>query len=261
LRELALRASALPFAAEITCEVVTVVIDGARIVHDGPRGNVKAVLTRTATEGPELDMVRAFVERGFGKARPQTQISVFCEPLLETGYPDVVVVHWQRCRAEAWPAARADLTADDVKLLHFLTGARCVLREEFPRHRARSLERLAAAGVVTISGRSIRCRPLREIFAVSRIVALEAKISDWRKGLHQAFLNTWFASESFLLLPHAPERSQVMAEARRVGVGVVDATQRLTAPHIAARRDRLPQSYASWLFNEWVWRGFGTQIA
>jgi hypothetical protein len=206
-------------------------------------------------------VVRGFVDSGIGRVRSGTQVSVFCEPLLETGYPDLVVVHWHRCRAEAWPAARAELTPDDVKLLHFLTAARRVLRAELPERRARSLDRLAAAGVVRISSRWVRCRSLREIFAVSRIIALEAKISDWRKGLHQAFLNTWFASESFLLLPQAPERSQVIAEARRVGVGVVDATQRLTAPHVAARRDRLPQSYASWLFNEWVWRGFGTQIS
>lgn len=218
------------------------------------------MLTRTATEGPELDVVRAFVESGIGNGRPDTQVSVFCEPLLETGYPDIVVVHWRRCRAEAWPAVRAELTPDDIKLLHFLAGVRCAKRDEIPGRRARSLDRLAGAGVVTISSRWVRCRPLREIFAVSRIIALEAKISDWRKGLQQAFLNTWFASESFLLLPHAPGRTQVMAEARRIGVGVVDVTQHLTAPHIAARRDRIPQSYASWLFNEWVWRGFGTQI-
>lgn len=224
------------------------------------------MLTRTATEGPELDVVRAFLERGIGKGRPDHEVLVFCEPRLETGYPDIVVVHWQRCRAEAWPAARAELTPDDVKLLHFLAGAKCVLRGDLDQRtsagrRVAALERLAAAGVVTVSKRSVRCRPLREIFAVSRIIALEAKVSDWRKGLQQAFHNTWFASESFLLLPRAPERSQVMAEAKRAGVGVIDATQRLSAPHIAARRDRLPQSYASWLFNEWVWRGFGTQIA
>jgi len=223
------------------------------------------VLTRTVTEGPELEVVRAFVECRIGKGRRDADVSVFCEPLLETGYPDIVVVHWQRSRAEAWPAARANLTPDDVKLLHFLMRVRCVLRDD-PGHRglrrrARSLERLEAAGVVTISARWLRCRPLREIFAVSRIIALEAKVSDWRRGLRQAFLNTWFASESFLLLPHVPERSQVVEEARRVGVGVVDATQRLASPHVAARRDRLPQSYASWLFNEWAWRGFGTQIA
>lgn len=224
------------------------------------------MITRTSTEGPELAVVRAFLERGIDKVPPDTQVSVFCEPLLETGYPDIVVVHWQRSRANAWPAARADLTSDDIKLLQFLTVARSVLRTELlsatcPGRRARSLDRLAAADVVKISRRWVHCRSLRDIFAVSRIIAIEAKISDWRKGLGQAFLNTWFASESFLLLPHLPARSQVMAEAQRVGIGVVDATQRLAAPHLAAPRDRLPRSYASWLFNEWAWRGFGAQIA
>ena len=224
------------------------------------------MITRTSTEGPELDVVRAFLERGIGKGRPDTQVSVFCEPLLESGYPDIVVVHWRRSRAKSWPAARSDLTPDDVKLLQFLAAARGVLRADLspgasPGPRARSLDRLAAADVVTISRRWIRCRPLHEIFAVSRIIALEAKISDWRKGLRQAFLNTWFASESFLLLPRVPERSQVMTEAESAGVGVVDVAQRLTAPHLAARRERLPRSYASWLFNEWAWRGFGTQVS
>lgn len=224
------------------------------------------MLTRTATRGPELDVVRAFLERGIGAGRADTQISVFCEPLLETGYPDVVVVHWRRSRTEAWPAARTELTSDDVKVLHFLNVARWLSRDEFgcrssPRQRAHSLDRLAAARVVTVSSRWIRARPLREIFAVSRIIALEAKISDWRKGLRQAFLNTWFASESFLLLPQVPERNQVVEEAQRVGVGILGATQRLSSPHVAPRRDRLPQSYASWLFNEWAWRGFGTQSA
>ena len=226
------------------------------------RRDLDTVLTRTATQGPELDVVRAFLESGIGKGRRDDQVSVFCEPLLETGYPDIVVVHWQQSRAEAWPTARADLTADDVKLLHSLARARCALRAELGcRRHARSLERLVAAGVVTVSSRWVRCRPLGEIFAVSRIIALEAKVSDWRNGLRQAFLNTWFASESFLLVPRVPARSQIVEEARRAGVGVVDASQRLTAPHVAARRDRLPQSYASWLFNEWAWRGFGTQIA
>ncbi len=219
------------------------------------------MLTRTATEGPELDIVRAFLERGVGGGRRDTEVSVFCEPLLETGYPDIVVVHWQRSRAGAWPAARAELTPDDVKLLHFLTRARGVMRDDLGRRHARSLDRLAAAEVVRVSARWVRCRALQEIFAVSRIIALEAKVSDWRNGLRQAFLNTWFASESFLLLPRLPDRSQVVKQAERIGVGVVDATQRLTAPHIAARRDQLPQSYASWLFNEWAWRGFGSQIA
>jgi hypothetical protein len=55
------------------------------------------VLTRTATQGPELGIVGAFIDRGIRPSKGDMAVSVFCEPLLETGYPDVVVVNWT-CR-------------------------------------------------------------------------------------------------------------------------------------------------------------------
>jgi hypothetical protein len=221
------------------------------------------VLSRTATQGPELDIVRAFLDRGICGGRTGHVVSVFCEPRLDTGYPDIVLVHWDRKAADAWPIHRAELTNDDVRLLHFLYNARSVSRDELRcrsslRQADRTIERLAAARVVKVSSRSIRVRPLREIFAVRRLIALEAKISDWRRGLQQAFVNTWFASESFLLLPHIPKGTLLLEDAARIGVGVVSADQDLSTPLVRSRRDRLPQSYASWLFNEWAWRGFGT---
>jgi hypothetical protein len=221
-----------------------------------------SVQSRTATQGPELDIVRAFVDRGIFARRYGYTVSVFCEPKLESGYPDLVFVHWDCSAADAWPACRAELTADDLRLLHFVHGARSVAREELrargnPRETERSIERLCAAGTLSVSTRWIRTQPLREIFAVRHIVALEAKIRDWQRGLRQAFLNTWFASESFLLLPRVPSRTRLLEDAARMGVGVVSAGQSLSAPQVRSRRDRLPRSYASWLFNEWAWRGFG----
>ena len=221
------------------------------------------MLSRAATQGPELEFVRAFLDRDICTRRTGHVVSVFCEPRLDTGYPDVVLVYWDRKAADAWPIHRAELTCDDVRLLHFLHSARSVSRDELRcrsslRQPERAIERLAAAGVVKVSSRWIRVRPLREIFAVRRLIALEAKISDWRRGLQQAFVNTWFASESFLLLPHIPNDSLLLKDAARIGVGVVSADQGLSTPQVRSRRDRLPQSYASWLFNEWAWRGFGT---
>jgi hypothetical protein len=221
------------------------------------------VLSRTATQGPELEIVQAFLDRRICTGRTGHVVSVFCEPKLDTGYPDIVLVHWDREVADAWPIHRAELTCDDVRLLHFLHSAGSVSRDELrfrssQRQLDRAIERLAAARVVKVSSRWIRLCPLKEIFAVRRLIALEAKISDWRRGLQQAFVNTWFASESFLLLPHIPKGSLLLEDAARIGVGVVSADQDLSTPLLRSRRDRLPQSYASWLFNEWAWRGFGT---
>jgi hypothetical protein len=220
------------------------------------------VLSRIATAGPELDIVRAFLNQGICAAGADTAVSVFCEPRLETGFPDIVVVYWNRRATDAWPACRAEFTTGDVRLLHFITSVGCVARDELRcrsngRQSERALDRLAAAHAVTVSSRWVRGLPLREVFAVRRIIALEAKISSWRRGLRQAFANTWFASESYLLLPRVPNGSKVIDDAKQMGVGIVRPDQDLSAPQVRPRREHLPQSYASWLFNEWVWRGLG----
>ena len=217
---------------------------------------------RIATKGPELDVIQSFLDRDICGHRGGCALSIFHEPRLETGYPDLVFVYWDRAAADGWPVSRTELTGGDLRLLQYIHGARSLSRAEIRSRQnrletERSIDRLSAAGTVKVSSRSIRIKPLREIFAVRRIIALEAKIKDWRRGLQQAFLNTWFASESFLLLPRIPAAGSLTDDAARLGVGVLSADRSLSTPQIRSRRDRLPQSYASWLFNEWVWRGFG----
>src|SRR5690348_2987738 len=136
------------------------------------------VHSRTSTVGPELDVVRAFLEDRIKRicARPdRLALSIFCEPRLETGYPDVVLVHWDRQIAALWPSCRAALTREDVRLVHFLHGSGSISCEELylrstRRKSEQSLERLSAAGIVKRTSQSIRLRPLREIFAVRRII-------------------------------------------------------------------------------------------
>ncbi len=54
------------------------------------------------------------------------------------------------------------------------------------------------------------------------IVAFEAKLRDWREALHQAYRNTCFAHESYILLPRgvALRVLQWDVEFSRRGVGV-----------------------------------------
>jgi hypothetical protein len=96
-------------------------------------------------------------------------------------------------------------------------------------------------------------RPLRECFAVKRIVAVEAKIGDWQAALKQASLNTWFASASYILLPRLPRTDKIATEALRLGVGIWIHKDSLIE-HAPTVPEKLPRSYASWMFNEWAWR-------
>ncbi len=97
-------------------------------------------------------------------------------------------------------------------------------------------------------------RPASKIFAVERLVAVEAKVGKWAEALKQAVLNTWFASESYLLLPRMTngELSKAASE-RGIGIWSQDkGPEWLGLP--ALEEANLPRSYGSWLFNEWAWR-------
>src|SRR6266853_3268583 len=89
---------------------------------------LSTVLIRTSTPGPELDFVKTFLDH-VAQESTELAVSVFCEPHLETGYPDAVIVHWDRRIADTWPADRAALVPDDLRLLHFIIRCRGLARE------------------------------------------------------------------------------------------------------------------------------------
>lgn len=81
-----------------------------------------------------------------------------------------------------------------------------------------------------------------DIVAVSgngSIIAIEAKLRDWRGALQQAYRNTSFASESYVLMPHAaiPRVLAHAIEFSRRGVGIcVVEPDALRVVHPARRR-------------------------
>jgi hypothetical protein len=101
-------------------------------------------------------------------------------------------------------------------------------------------------------------KPLEEIFAIGRLIAIEAKMKNWQEGLQQAFHNTWFASESYLLLPDVPNTSELTQQATSFGVGLLAASCSPVQSQLPAKVGQLPKSYASWLFNEWAWQAMST---
>ena len=58
--------------------------------------------------------------------------------------------------------------------------------------------------------------------STDRLIAVEAKLTDWRQALHQAYRNTCFAHRSFVLLPKrtAFKALSFLVEFERRGVGL-----------------------------------------
>ncbi len=102
------------------------------------------------------------------------------------------------------------------------------------------------------SRRGWQNRPLSAIFAATRIVAVEAKIRDWRKALEQAHLNTWFASQSCVLVPKISRNSTMLQDAQELGVTVL--TQQPAGWKLKTAQPQRPRSYVSWLLNDWAWK-------
>lgn len=211
---------------------------------------------RESQGGPEDDLVRSFVTKIPANLR-ELCITKFQEPRLGPWFPDLVLVYWNPDVADTWPSARRALQRTDFRVLQCLRGlgqaGTSTLGEFIGSDVRSSLQRLERADLVFQASHTWRARSLKDSFAVRRLVAIEAKIKNWQRGLEQASRNRWFASESYLLLRELPATSDVRAQAEAHGVGVVTVEDHLSHPRACPSSRDLPCSYASWLFNDWAW--------
>ncbi len=230
----------------------------ADTIKNFPSLSDAGLILRRTRKGPELDFLYRYLGRSLAAAPTGQKLTIFVEPNVESVYPDAVAVYWDANVASKWSDARRLVTKHDIRVLHFLALKKSAKIDELVKYYSpavsETLDRLEAAELVVRKPRSWQARPVREIFAVKRLVSIEAKIGDWQQGLLQAFFHTWFASESYLLLAEKPRRSQLMSEASRLGIGVISDKPDMLEDSPSVRPNRIPRSYASWLFNEWAWK-------
>jgi hypothetical protein len=213
---------------------------------------------RGQVAGPEQALVETFLNAATLRLLPGRSLTVFAEPAMDTGFPDLVAVVWRRELARGWCAARERLRAMDLRLLHLLAtrGAMDLplLHQVFQRGLNAMLTRLEEAGVVTVGKDKCRAQSTSSIFAVERIIAIEAKVSATQRALEQACANTWFSSESHALLSRPRAGERLMGVASSFGVGVLSVQDDRVEKVCEASVRAVPLSYGSWLFNEWTWR-------
>ncbi len=211
---------------------------------------------RRTRPGPELELIESFI-RVMPLQIPRGCIAtVFREPGIESGFPDLVIVVWREKITFRWRPERKFLQTQDFRLLHFLHHNGRASQDEivawFGRRAIASIQRLHDSAMIRCVRSWWAPRALQTSFAAAKIIAVEAKVGKWRKVLNQALLNTWFASRSYVLVPNLPSEPQ-LAAAKALGIGVCSFCNG-EVREIAAESSELPKSYASWMFNEWAWR-------
>lgn len=221
---------------------------------------------RNPVDGPELRVVQSFCEELSASPLGDMATTVFVEPKIHGCFPDLVIVQWDPEVSETWCAARAELEAGDTYWLHYINELGAVDRQTICQRQgnkrgANTWERLASANVAVPVHDELRRKPLAEVYAVKRLIAVEAKVGNWRRGLEQAFQNTWFASESYLLLDQLGKKNGLFERANELGIGLLQPGSSFESCPLPARCGALPLSHASWLFNESVWRSYPSSIA
>lgn len=217
---------------------------------------------RPETKGPELDLLTKAVSNGLLRKKGFCR-AVFYEPRMPTGYPDLIVAFYAKPAARM-SCVRKTLSTSHIRLAHQIYCSKGAKIEELARllglrnTLARALiEDLVAAGLAIRRGDFVRTKPIKKIFPVRQIISVECKVGSWRRAIRQALGNTWFASESYILLPQTKAISAITKEAQRVGIGVMFFDGHKTRKALSAVRHHQPASYGSWMVNEWVVAGLG----
>lgn len=228
--------------------------------------------TRSATLGDEYELVGQFIEYycyRFIRSNKKTQLAVFVEPRIDSGFPDIVFASYLPSITDNWSDKREALSVFDLKLLSYLcttegaVGAKIISTLGFPEKQTlTSLEKLMDAKLVSYRDCSWRVRGLRHVFSLTKLIAIEAKLNDIKKVVEQTHLNTRFASHSYALTNSAHPVGETVRTFKRFGLGLYGKDSQFRRI-VEAKQYTLPSSYLSFQFNEWIGRSIarpgGTQ--
>ena len=220
--------------------------------------------SRTHTQGKEYEMVTRYVSyliKKYDKLRNK-RAAIFVEPQLDTGYPDIVVAEFSSVPTLSWKSARYGLTSTEIKILHYIQATKNVGIETISNTLGypissveKSVRRLYKSGLINISksGQYVRNIQLRKYCRIKRIIAIEAKIDKWQEAIRQAENNTWFATESYILMNKSTCSTSIRELCRSKGIGIIYVNGTIKTDLLSDKRE-FPVSYASLQFNEWILR-------
>lgn len=219
--------------------------------------------TRNTTIGAEYTMVEQFIDyycSKFIRDNKKHNLAVFVEPRIDSGFPDVVFAVYRPSIMDNWSNEREKLDVSDLKLLSFLcytpntTGDVIISKLGLPEKQTlRSLEKLMDAKLVVRRNNCWQARNIRDIFSITKLIAVEAKLSSVSKVAEQSFLNTWFASHSYALINATNPHNDTVQSFSQCGVGLYCRGKQFKKV-VDARQYALPSSYLSFQFNEWIGR-------
>ena len=216
--------------------------------------------TRSTSSGPEEDMVQAFLNHLKKKQTSKEQLIVFKEPMIDSGYPDIVIVSYRLPEKININNARKDLENAHFKVLFEIDKRKKISKKRLADILGYDyaqicvlISELETSGLVCCQNRSVFRIPYKEYYFIQSIVAVEAKLNKWSDAIDQAVMNTRFASKSYILMGRDRCSSSIETRCRELGIGVILGEKKFSK-QVPAKRWHTPNSYLSFVFNEWILR-------
>lgn len=220
-------------------------------------------LSRTLKDGPEKDLVEEFVSIQNQKLSSNSRYSytLFIEPKLDVGFPDIVIVKFSRSIMAKWSPSRMPLDLTALKILSHLFYAGPISIDKLKTDLGfvdpvlgQRLDSLQETKLIYRKGDLYRAYPFRKTFAVRQVIAIEAKMSDIFGAILQASKNKWFATSSYILTPSLRPTPRVASRCGDLGIGIYGLKQLDLTEILMPRPHELPKSYVTLLLNEWIGR-------
>jgi len=218
----------------------------------------------TQIKTKELKLIDAFLGSGFFQklADKDYDYSIIQEPYTGFGYADIVCLRWNKSIQEKWNLNRNNLDQNDIKILHHLYNCRVYktvdeliieLGFSIKQINKTILKLLDSKLVKENKKNKIRTKPLEKIFFIKEIIAVEAKLKDWKGAYNQSLNNVNFSSKSFTLFPEKTINKNLLSTYRNSDVGVL-SFNKTCRELVKPKRNKIPGSLTSWFFNEYIGR-------
>jgi len=218
---------------------------------------------RNTTNGDEHALVSQFIDyycSVFKRNNKKTQLAVFIEPRIDSGFPDIVFASYKPSIIDNWSNEREKLDIYDLKLLSYIfivSGENCnqiTERLGFPENQVvKSLEKLLDSKLIVRRSGGWHTKQVNDVFSIKKLIAVEAKINAISSLVTQSYVNTRFASHSYALSNSARPHHGTINAFSKYGIGLYCKGKRFIE-YLEAKQHNLPTSYVSFQFNEWIGR-------
>lgn len=218
--------------------------------------------TRKQTKGEELDLVKKFIEyyaNKFDSKKTNTKLVIFCEPYIESGFPDIVFAEYQEEIYNNWNDKRENLKINDLKVLQHIINSKKITSKKIKTQLGLTgdndllpiIEKLYDAELIVRKNGFYEPKCLDLFYGIRKLEVFEAKINNITTVVEQANINNWFASKTFILsnVNHPTEKTIQKLEKTGVGMYALDQEFKKIKD---AKKHSLPSCYISLLFNEWI---------